>query len=284
MQANIAIPQEYDADRDVRRAQTVVCLSKLPPFHPAALKLLNISSDSHTAMDDFEAVFRGDPALAADLLLVANSPLFGNRARIGSIRHALSQLGLDRVRSLGNTIALSFFVRNQPRTAFVRQIWAHSVATAVIAEILGEMNGIRDLYTAGLMHDLGRLGLLLSMGPNYEKWVSAEFSDMEDANRLEEARFGMSHCEAGSHVGAQWGFPPLLRNTMVFHHELHEGAQRDPLYLVQVACRLADTAGFPEVQFAEQPCFPELTGKAQKELTPERIRERVEAQLKIMGR
>ena len=277
-------PPEQDAEHAARYADTVICLSKLPPFHPAALKLLNIASDSGTAMDDFEAIFRGDPALTADLLLVANSPLFGTRASIASIRHALTHLGLDRVRSLGTTIALSFFVRNQPRTAFVRHIWAHSIATATISEVLGRVYRERDLYTCGLMHDLGRLGLLLTVGQNYEKWVSTEVPNMEESNRLERARFGMDHCEAGLMVGQKWGFPTVLQNCMIAHHAQDTRLPGGPSPLVTLACRLAAACGFPEVCQEPEP-FPELPDRARRcaELSLDRIRERVTSQIETIG-
>lgn len=278
-------PAEHESEQALRRAETVICLSRLPPFHAAALKLLNISSDSGTAIDDFERIFRGDPAIAADLLLVANSALFGNRAQVCTIRHALMHLGLDRVRSLSTTIALSFFVRNQPRTAFVRQIWAHSVATAVIVEVLGDLYKAKDLYTAGLVHDLGRLGLLLTVGPKYEEWASGELPNVEEANQLERARFGMNHCEAGSLVGHKWGYPVLLRCCMIGHHRLESGPPRDPLLLVQWACRIASAIGYPEVHSPQPEPFPELPDKARhcKELAPERICGRIDAQIAIIG-
>jgi HD-like signal output (HDOD) protein len=277
-------PQNHAAEHAVRRAETVVCLSKLPPFHPAALKLLNIATDNGAAMDDFEKIFRADPALTADLLLVANSALFGNRAKIGAIRHALAHLGLDCVRSLASTIALSFFVRNQPRTAFVRHIWAHSIATAAISEAMGDLYGAKDLYTAGLVHDLGRLGLLLTLGPSYEKWVTAEVPDIDAATRLERARFGMNHCEAGALVGHKWGFPVMLRSCMIAHHELESGPPGDPLSLVQLACRMAAAIGYPEVHQDPAP-FPELPAKAResKQLSPERLREKINAQIEVIG-
>jgi HD-like signal output (HDOD) protein len=274
-----------DAERAARTA-TVVCLSKLPPFHAAALKLLNISSESSSAINDFETVFRGDPALTADLLLVANSALFGNRAKIASIRHALTHLGLDRVRSLASTISLSFFVRNQPRTAFVRHIWAHSVATAVIAETLGELYDVKDLYTAGLVHDLGRLGLVLTVGPNYEKWITPEFPNIEEANQMEQARFGMTHCEAGSLVGHKWGFPVVLRTCMLGHHGHESAPPNDPLLLVQLACRLADSLGFPEIHFQEEPAAPDLPQKVLNsgKMQPERLRQSIASQIEIIGK
>jgi HD-like signal output (HDOD) protein len=278
-------PTEHDSDFAARHAQTVICLSKLPPFHPAALKLLNIASESGTAIDDFEAIFKVDPALTADLLLVANSPLFGTRASIASIRHALTHLGLDRVRSLAATIALSFFVRNQPRTAFVRHIWAHSIATATVAEILGKLYRLPDLYTAGLVHDLGRLGLLLTIGQTYEKWVSTEVPSIEESNQLEQARFGMNHCEAASHVAEKWGFPAVLQKCMIGHHDPDIGPPGDPVPLVQLSCRIAAAIGFPEV-YQESAPFPELADKARacEELAVERIRKRVDAQMETIER
>ncbi len=286
MPATISIPPpEQDAQRAARLARTVICLSKLPPFHPAALKLLNIASDTGTAMDDFEKIFRSDPALTADLLLVANSPLFGTRARIASIRHSLTHLGLDRVRSLANTIALSFFVRNQPRTAFVRHIWAHSVATATVTEVLGRIYRITDLYTAGLVHDLGRLGLLLTMGQEYEEWVTEMVPNMEESMQMEADRFGLNHCEAGKTVGEKWGFPAMLQDCMIAHHKPQTGSPGNPVSLVQVACRIASSIGFPEVYQEPEP-YPELPDRARtcEELAVDRIRERVEAQIETIGR
>jgi HD-like signal output (HDOD) protein len=286
LQASIPSSQTgSDAEHAARRANAVVCLSKLPPFHPAALKLLNISCESGTAMSDFESVFRADPALTADLLLVANSPLFGNRSRIASIRHALTHLGLDRVRSLATTIAMSFFVRNQPRSSFVRHIWAHSIATGIIAEILGKLYGEQELYTAGLTHDLGRLGLLLTVGPDYEQSITAEFSSIEEANQLEQLHFGMNHCEAGALVGHKWSFPVLLRSCMIAHHGHETGPEGDALLLVQWACRLADSMGFPEIHYLEPPPPPDLPEKMRNcaELSAEQVRERITAQIEVIG-
>ena len=273
-------PPGHDAELAARHAQTVICLSKLPPFHPAALKLLNIASDTDTGIEEFEAIFRTDPALTADLLLVANSPLFGTRATISSIRHCLTHLGVDRVRALATTISLSFFVRNQPRTAFVRHIWAHSLATATIAEILGKLYRLPDLYTAGLVHDLGRLGLLLSVGPTYEKWVSTEVPNIEESIQLERARFGLSHCEAALVVCEKWGFPAVLQTCMVGHHDSDIGPPGAPVPLVQLACRIAGSIGFPEV-FQEAEPFPELPDKARacEDLTLDRLLDRVNARM-----
>jgi HD-like signal output (HDOD) protein len=280
-------PAGFEEPAD-RREAAVVCLSKLPPFHPAALKLLNLSSESVSAIRDFESVFKSDSALTADLLLVANSPLFGNRAQVWTIRHALTHLGLERVRSLATTIAVGFFVRNQPRTGYVRNIWLHGIAAAWIAERLGSLSGFPDLYTAGLTHDLGRLGFLLSMGLRYEARITREFTDIAEANRAEEGLFGMDHCEAGALVARKWGFPAILQDCMTHHHENQPGQPAGPglpLALVQTACRMADSLGFPEVRWRDQPPPIELPDglKNHAELAPDRLREQVTLQIEAMG-
>lgn len=155
----------------------------------------------------------------------------------------------------------------------------------MIIEILGDLYGARDLYTAGLVHDLGRLGLLLTVGPNYEKWTSAEFSSIEEANELEQARFGMNHCEAGSLVGHKWGFPVVLRSCMIAHHGHESGPPDDPLFLVQMACRMADQMGFPEVHLREEPPplrLPDTVLKCEA-LSADRLEERIHSQIEAIG-
>jgi len=239
-------------------------------------------------MRDFESVFKSDPALTADLLLVANSPLFANRAQVATIRHALTHLGLERVRSLATTIAIGFFVRNQPRTGHIRNIWSHGIATAWIAEKLGSLSGYSDLYTAGLTHDLGRLGFLLSTGPTYETGIIAEFADIAEANRMEKDLLGLDHCEAGAVVARKWGFPAVLQNCMTYHHENQPGppARRSKsLALVQIACRMADSLGFPEVRWREQPLPVKLPISLQNrpELALDLLREQISQQIGAMG-
>src|SRR6202050_4703987 len=110
------------------------------------------------------------------------------------------------------------------------------------------------------MHDLGLLGLLLTLGQNYEKWVSSEVPNIEESNQLERARFGMDHCQAASLVGQKWGLPPVLHKCMIGHHEPKPGKPGDPVTLVQLACRMAAAIGFAEV-YQEPEAFPELPDK-----------------------
>jgi HD-like signal output (HDOD) protein len=278
-------PDDGEKKMTEQHAAVFVALSKLPPFHPSALRLMNLSVESESAMSDFEEAFKSDPALTADLLLVANSAEFGLRSRIETIRHALSFLGLERVRSLGCTIAFSFYVRNVPRTTYMRTAWTHSLATAVIAEAIGRVHGSGALYTSGLVHDLGRLALFLSVGADYADKLSVQFEDMAQSLALEKEEFGMNHCEAGAMICDKWRFPPALKVCMATHHDAVTGHMSEPANLVRVACALASIMGFPEVHEEKHAPAGTLsdTLRIRPELAPDHLRDQINRQLASVG-
>jgi HD-like signal output (HDOD) protein len=238
-------------------------LAHLPAFHPTALRLLTIATESDTALEEFETCFKSDPALASELLVVANSAEFGLRAEVESIRHALTLLGLERVSSLSFTIAMKFYMRNTPRRQVIHPVWSHSVASGLICDALGDAlhAPMRSLYTAGLMHDVGRLGLLMSEGGKYEVVLTQIHESLEEATALEQVTFGITHAEAGAVMAETWGIPPPVCECMRCHH----GVTEDPphftqlLDLVRVACRIASALGYPELNCKQREALEAAT-------------------------
>ena len=245
-------------------------LSRLPALRPSTLKLLSISLDSDSAILDFEHVFKSDPVLAADLLIVANSPAFGIRATVQSIRHAIALLGLERVRSLAFAVAIKGYLRTGRWNSAIQIAWRHSVAAAVIAEALGgvEEKPVPLLYTAGLVHDIGRLALFQLSAQKYGEVLSTGFENIQEFLKLEQLLFGCGHDDAGAFLAASWRFPVVLCDCIRFHHwdiAAHAGQLFE---LVGVACRLADSLGFPEVDRADLDQSPE----AVQTILPPRLR------------
>ena len=224
-------------------------LSRLPALRPSTLKLLSISIESDSAIADFENVFKSDPVLTTDLLILANSPIFGVRATVNSIRHAIALLGMERIRSLAFAVAVKGYMRTGRWADALQVSWRHSIATAVIAEALGnaEANPIPLLYTAGLMHDVGRLALFQISSEKYGQVLNAEFATTQEYLNLEKLLFGCAHDDAGAFLAASWGFPTALCDCIRFHHwdvAVHAGQLFE---LVGVACSVAECLGYPEV-------------------------------------
>jgi HD-like signal output (HDOD) protein len=258
-------------------------LAHLPPFGPAVLKLLSIALEEDSAARSFEDVFKSDPALTAELLMLANSAAFGGRARVHTIRVALRHLGLERVRSMAATSALRSHTHRGRRNQYLASVWAHSIASAAAAEALGDASGWPGLYTLGLTHDLGRLGLFLAGGPVYGDELSKVFANVEQANEVELGLFGMTHCEAGALVAATWGFPEDLAACMGEHHIMPSGSESRGL--IATACRMADSLGFPEVPLSETTEWPDLgaTLKQVPALEPEALWDEISLRIADLG-
>jgi HD-like signal output (HDOD) protein len=131
----------------------------------------------------------------------------------------------------------------------VRPIWSHGIATAVIAEHLAKYSNGQSgpaLYTAGLTHDLGRLGLLAAIRSKYEAFLAGEFEDQQESEMCEWETFGVIHTVAGGLLTQVWGFPAGLCSHAENHH-LATGFDTEADRIVHHACLLADSLGYPEL-------------------------------------
>ena len=255
-------------------------LSRLPALRPSTLKLLSIAVESDTAISEFENVFKSDPVLAADLLILANSPAFGVRATVHNIRHAIALLGMERIRSLAAAVAVKGYLRGGRWTEILQVSWRHSIATAVIAETLGavEHSAVPMLYTAGLMHDLGRLALFQVSSEKYGQVLSTSFGNIQEYLNLEKLLFGCAHDDAGAFLAAAWGLPTALCDCIRFHHwdvAVHAGQFFE---LVGAACRVAECLGFPEVNRSDLTAGSDALSKS----LPARLRDRSELTLDLL--
>jgi HD-like signal output (HDOD) protein len=269
-----------------KQSATLSRLCNLPRLHPSAARLLAVSADIDEALKEYEAIFGGDPSLAAELLRTANSVEFGLRARVTNIRFALLLLGAERTRSLAVTIALSKYSRGSVGRAATTPLWRHSVATGVIAEELGRSRTSREshVYTAGLTHDLGRLGLLLSGAEQYAALLAGHYDTFEAANDAERAAFGMTHGDAGAFLAQSWSFPAVLCDAIRFHHEPPSPDQDDLLCITRSACEVAGLLGYPELQDCGAPegeSGASISSLEQAGLDTERLRELVEQRLSL---
>ena len=154
------VPIEPDFQTDSVTIPVKLC--NLPPLNSIANQVLSLTADPEVDLRRLAFAMEADPAFAAEVLLLANSSLFGFTSRMSVLRHAIAVLGLDRIKALAVTVAMRAFLgQGNP---LVRQCWRHSAACGVIAE---EISPIFDVsgdqaYTTALMHDIGRLGLLKS--------------------------------------------------------------------------------------------------------------------------
>lgn len=251
-----------------------VKLCNLPPFNGIAAQVLALTSDADIDLKELSLLIEGDPAFAAEILFLANSSLFGFPSRMHVLRHAIAILGLDRVKTIAVTVAMRGFLGN--RNSLVHQCWRHSAACALVCEQISAWYDFsrERAYTAGIMHDIGRLGLLRSYPKESALVLGREYQEAGEVLEAECKALNVDHGSAGAWLIDSWGLPDDFSEVCEHHHDAPRTGDSAILQLVRVACGMADAIGFPAVKYRRQTGYleaaSELAAKlGRKALPPE---------------
>lgn len=244
-------------------------LSVVPPFPPIATKLLGMLSGSSVSMRELADVISSDPMFTGRILQHANSAEYGLQQPIRSTRHALATLGIDTTRRITITAATGAYSKVALRTADLRRCWEHTLATAVLAEQIAQCCGCfqEGAYSAGIMHDIGRLGLVVAYPALYEKALRHAAEECVDLLDHEREVFGMDHAEAGRLLTERWKLPEDFQIIAGRHHDPCEGTELTLLRIIHVACRMADFFHFEVTEPLKPLEFAEIVAEL-----PERAR------------
>jgi len=228
------------------RPQAPWALRLLPPFPAIAQRVLAIVGQEDIAVRELGELVKMDPSFAAELLRFANSALFGIRHEVKSISQAIILLGLDRIKTMATLVAVNRMVRSSARKAALRKIWIHSLATAVIAEQAARVSSLAadTAYTAGLLHNLGTLGLMSAYPEEYSRMLDVTQEYGFDLLQTERDLFDIDHCLAGCYLAQDWEFPDELAAAIAVHHEDPVAGEASLDNVVKVSWRLSDTLGY----------------------------------------
>jgi putative nucleotidyltransferase with HDIG domain len=225
-------------------------LSGIPAFPPVTLKLLSLLSNDDVDIGKIAELVSGDPVFCARILGRANSAEFALQSTVRDLRQAIVILGLNRTWQETLSAATAAYTRAALGTTELRRCWRHTIACAVLSEKIAQACEIdpANAYSAGLLHDIGRLGLLVAYPAEYEAVIRNAAEKTCDLLDFERERFGVDHAEAGRWLAVKWRLPEVYQVIAGRHHDRPDGAPTDLLTIVHVACRLADFLGFEVTQ------------------------------------
>jgi HD-like signal output (HDOD) protein len=200
------------ADEDLALLQRIIADLKsgqlrLPSLPDLALKIRGAVNDPRRSVADVARLVQFDPALAARLIQIANSPLYRGNKKFDNCHSAITRMGLKAARDL----VVGFTLRNlfQAHTPLLRerlqQTWQHSCRVAAISSVLARLTPGLDpdrALLAGLVHDIGVLPLL-----QYIEMLGMQ----ADGARLD-ALTGRLRVALGSFVLKTWQFEADLAN------------------------------------------------------------------------
>ena len=207
------------ADTDARLRLGAVRLPALPEI---LLKLMQLYRRDDAAMSDFVALIAQDAAMASKVMAVANSAAYRSRGPQQGLDRALSLLGTEMVKTLviSQSIFQAFYDIPQLRRIDLGPFWQHAMLAAAVAREAARHLGYPredEAYLAGLLHDIGRLGLLAAA----PELVADDFLGPDDRASCDTERrqLQVSHAEAGAWLIDRWRLDDYVADSVRYHHE-----------------------------------------------------------------
>jgi len=194
-------------------------LDDLPALPDTVSRVKTAMEDLSIAPAEVAELIIQDPAVAAKVLSVANSASYGFPSRVDTVELAVALLGLRETYSIVLSAAVMNLFETNQRFNY-KNYWEESLncagASRIIAEACGKGND-KGIFTAGLLHDIGRIALLETVADMYVK-VDTSLVD-QDLILAEQEFVGLSHTEAGFELANNWNLPDSISDVIRFHHQ-----------------------------------------------------------------
>ena len=197
-------------------------VEKLPPAPRLLPQLMHALSDMDCDMGSVVDMITFDPALTARLLQMCNSAYFGLARRVASVSEAVSRLGFHEVYHVVAIMSGEKFLRTAHSSGIdTERIWKHAVISAFAARFVAR--GIRAdadmLFTAGLLHDIGKVPMAEALKGDYSELVTDITLNGRTLVALEDASFDLNHASVAGRLLEQWKFSPEFTAAVRFHHD-----------------------------------------------------------------
>ncbi|MHC4605508.1 MAG: HDOD domain-containing protein [Planctomycetota bacterium] len=196
---------------------------QLPALPPVAAQILRLKKDEGSSMRDLKRVIDRDPPLAANVLRVANSAMFGAQRKYTDLHDAIIYIGFNNVQSLAIGMAAIKVFRGGRTMApyFRKDFTTHSFCTAAVCNHLAR--GARGIlpgtaFVVGLLHDIGKLVIEIAGRDNWNT-VLFEVKKSQTTLDAEKKVLGSTHARLGAKLLKTWGLPEEIVAAVQYHHQ-----------------------------------------------------------------
>ncbi len=210
-----------------RTEELLESIQSLPPAPNLLNRLLGELNNIHSDLNKVVELISFEPALTAKLLHVCNSAYYGLSDPVNHVSDAVNRLGFHSVFHIVAVVSGEHLVRPSPASGLDgNQLWKHSVTVAFASQRVGKAQGADSalLFTAGLLHDIGKLVLGEIFKNEYAHLIQGSQLAGRALVEVERSCFGTDHCALGARLLERWHFSPLLVKLAAHHHAPEDAA------------------------------------------------------------
>lgn len=202
--------------------EALISAERLPNMPAIGTQLLVMMQDDSASLESMAALVEQDPVLTAKLISIASSAYYGMKKSASIQEIVVRVFGVDKLRSLALAVlaAGSFKLRNCPAFS-LKRFWLLSLGVAQLATDFYRKIGRNteeqaDIYLTGLLHNIGRLVLVLCFPVKMQSLLEPLQSEPppQELLAMEKLRLGVDASEAGALLLAKWQLPRSVSVVM----------------------------------------------------------------------
>lgn len=202
----------------------VKAISRIKPIPQIALKIIRTFQSGSYNLRDIALQIRRDQVIAAKVLKLCNSVYVSPQREIKSIDQAIVILGAQIVVHLILASAMENFLKTTSAGYSMSKggVYHHAIAAGIVSEHIARTTGRATpdvAYTAGLLHDIGKVVLDQYVGAALPNFYRTVYADGKELLQAERELLGITHSEAGARLAKLWSFPAPLVNVIAYHAE-----------------------------------------------------------------
>jgi len=191
---------------------------------PAAFYRINEAVENpESSFAEIAQIIGKDSALSARLLKIVNSPFYGYDTQIETITHAITIIGMAQLRDLVlATMVVDRFQGLANKNLDMKSFWLHNIACGLMARIIATFcheRGVERYYVLGLIHDIGRLLMFLSIPEKMNKALHKAQLEERLLYVVEKEMFGYDHSDVGRLLIQSWQLPDVFQLAVQHSHD-----------------------------------------------------------------
>lgn len=224
-------------------------IDKLPSLPTVMIDALKVANDPDSNIQALYNVVKNDAVISAKVLSVVNSAYYGLSKDVTSLQMALVVLGMQEVvRLILSVSVVRTYSLDELTNGFsAKDYWVHNIFVGEVASALGKKIHVEqsdELFTVGLLHDIGRLPLLVESRNEYLTCLARSERNSIPLLWAERETFGLDHARIGGYLAERWELGEMIRECIQYHHEPERAREfQKQVAVVYLANRIAKMAG-----------------------------------------
>lgn len=198
---------------------SIKSMNKLPTINLLYEKISKLIEDENYDIDLVISFIEKDMVLSSQILKVVNSAFYG--LKTSSIKTAVLNLGLVNLKTI---VLTSEILDYNDKFLKKDKLWQHVNLTnkimSIIYRVLLNKKFPEYYYTAGLLHDIGKIVFLKNYSNKYDELYNRIYeNEAMDICSLERKCLNANHEEIGGYMLQWWNIPYPIVEAALYHHE-----------------------------------------------------------------